>query len=221
MKENQNGVINSLLLGLIALTLLFVWVVIFAVWAFNSRQDYRNNTDQKITAAVQNAVQLTQTKDAQQYAIESQQPLTTYISPQADGSITIKYPKTWSAYINEQDNDTDLLIDGYFQPGFVPSITSQTNTFALRLQVIQETYDQSLSQFTELAQQGLVTIQPYTPSKVPSVVGVIVNGQIENNIEGTMIILPLRTTTLELWTEASQYESDFNNNILPNFSFSP
>jgi hypothetical protein len=33
--------------------------------------------------------------------------------------------------------------------------------------------------------------------------------------------LPLRSQTVKIWTEGSQYGGDFNKYILPNFSFSP
>jgi hypothetical protein len=36
-----------------------------------------------------------------------------------------------------------------------------------------------------------------------------------------MVILPLRNTTLKLWTESEQYKGDFNDLILANASFSP
>jgi hypothetical protein len=36
-----------------------------------------------------------------------------------------------------------------------------------------------------------------------------------------MVVLPLRSQTLQIETAGSQFLGDFNNNILPNFSFSP
>ena len=104
----------------------------------------------------------------------------------------------------------------------MPDTTNQANAFALRLEVNTQTYDQVLAQYTTLAQQGAVTITPYSLPKVPSVVGVKVTGTIEPNVKsGIMVILPLRSTTLQAWTESPQYESNFNTLILPNLSFSP
>jgi hypothetical protein len=114
-----------------------------------------------------------------------------------------------------------VAVDGYFQPDFVPSINSQTAAFALRLQVVQQTYDQALMQFSSLAKQGKVTVTPFKAAKVPSVVGVRIDGQIFPSKKGSMILLPLRDKTFKLWTESDSFTPDFNNNILPNFSFSP
>jgi hypothetical protein len=36
-----------------------------------------------------------------------------------------------------------------------------------------------------------------------------------------MVVLPLRSQTVQIWTEGTQYVDDFNKLILPNFSFSP
>jgi hypothetical protein len=220
MRRNQRGQINILLIPLILLCLLFIGAGVFAVWAYNSRQVYKDHSDQKVAVAVQAAQQQTQASDAVQFAQQAEQPLKSYSGPAADGSIVIKYPKTWSAYINESDNG-GTPIDAYFEPDFVPSTTTITNAFALRVKIAQEAYDQVLQQFSSLATQGKVTVTPYSLVKVPTVVGVRVDGQIEQNKQGSMIILPIRGQTLEIFTESSQYAADFNNNILPNFTFSP
>jgi hypothetical protein len=36
-----------------------------------------------------------------------------------------------------------------------------------------------------------------------------------------MVILPLRDKTLEISTEAAQYQPDFNTYVLPNVTFNP
>lgn len=220
MKRDTRGAINALLIPLIVISLLLVGVGVFAFWAFSGRQDYKNNVDQKITAAVKVAKSQQSAADAKQYAEQAKKPLRTYVGPADYGSIHIMYPKTWSAYIDDSGNGGGVL-DGYFQPDFVPSVNTQSNIFALRLQVLQQSYDQVASGFQSQAQQNQVTVKAYKLAKVPSVVGIIVSGQIEPNKQGTMVVLPLRAYTLELWTESAQYQHDFNTYILPNFSFSP
>jgi hypothetical protein len=36
-----------------------------------------------------------------------------------------------------------------------------------------------------------------------------------------MIVIPLRDKTLQVWCDRPEFLPDFNNNVLPNFSFSP
>jgi hypothetical protein len=71
-------------------------------------------------------------------------------------------------------------------------------------------------------QKGLTTVSPYKAPSVPNVVGSEIVGQLPSiSRTGTMVVLPLRTLTLELWTEGPQFVTDFSSIVLPNFTFSP
>lgn len=217
--RDERGQLNILLIPVILLVLLLIGAAGFAVWAFNGRQLYKNNVDAKISAAVAANTQSVQATDAKQFAQAAKLPLKTYVGPEAYGSVHISYPKTWSAYVDTTATDPGL--NGYFYPDAVPSISSQTSTFALRVEVAQTSYNQVVSQFSGQLQQGTVTVTPYKLPLVPSVVGVRVDGQITATKQGSMVVLPLRDKTLEIWTESNSFLPDFNNNILPNLSFSP
>jgi len=99
--------------------------------------------------------------------------------------------------------------------------------FALRVQVVNEAYSQVVSTFSgPFGGSGPApTITAYSLPKVPQAVGVEVTGALRSNgsnpVTGTMVILPLRANTLEISPQGTQYLSDFNSHILPNFSFSP
>jgi hypothetical protein len=220
IKQQELGAINMLLIPLILVVLLFFGAAGFGFWAYGGRQDYKNNVDAKITVAVNKAKQQTQALDAQAYAEREKQPFNTYHGPQAFGSIVAQYPKTWSAYVAEDSTSNDP-VDGYLYPGFVPNLQNQNSSYALRIQVTQTTYSDVLAGYTGLQQDQKVTIKPATLPKVPNVTGVRIDGQVTPQKQGSMIVLPLRNMTLKIWTEDSQFENDFNNYILPNFSFSP
>lgn len=220
MKHNQYGGISGLAISFILTVIVLVAALVFGVWAYQGRQDYKNNVDAKIATAVEIAKNQQAKELNIQFAHEEELPLTTYSGPQAYGSIVLNYPKTWSGYV-DSSGQGDALVDGYFDPGVVPSISDQSSIFALRLQVLNESYPQILQQISSQSQQGQATITAYALPKLPKVVGVMVNGLLSNQQQGTMVVLPLRANTLELWTEGTQYLNDFNKNILPNFSFSP
>lgn len=218
--RSQRGEVNTLLISVILLAILFVAAGIFAVWAFSSRQDYKNNVAAKVSTAVAANTKTVQTKDAAQYAEAAKQPLKTYVGPDASGSVHIMYPKTWSAYINTSDSGTPL--DAYFHADYLPSVDDSSNTFNLRVQVNSSSYDSVVNQFDGQVQQGQATATPYKLPKVPSVVGMKFDGQVfDNNASGSLVVLPLRSQTLEIWTNNMSYVSDFNTYILPNISFSP
>ena len=218
--SSQEGSINVLLLPLILVVLFFIGAAGFGYWAYSSRQDYKTNVDQKINAAVTVAKQQESTAKDNEFVQSQKLPLRTYTGPQAYGSISLSYPKTWSGYVAEQDNGS-IPLNGYFQPSVVPDVTNSSNSFALRIEVVQQSYDLVLQNFQAQVQSGTVTVTPYKLAKVPSAVGSRIDGQIEPNKSGSMIVFPLRNQTIEVWTEAQAYEDDFNNNILPNLSFSP
>jgi hypothetical protein len=217
-KHNQDGAINVLLVPLILASLFLIGALAFGFWAFGERQDYKDNVDAKISAAVVAAKQAEGKVKDKQYAEAAKLPFKTYNGPEQYGSIALQYPKTWSAYVSVGDGRGGTALDGYFNPEVVPSVSQSTNTFALRLEVLSNSYSDVLRSFQN---KDDVTITPYALPKLPKVVGVRVDGQIEQDKKGSMIILPVRDKTLKVYTEADTYMSDFNNNILPNLSFAP
>jgi hypothetical protein len=220
---NQSGSMDKLTTPLAAVIILLLVSIGFGFWAYAGRQDYKNNTSQKILVAVSAAQKQQKTTDDNNYTVAETKPYLTYNGSSEYGSLVVEYPKTWSAYVvtASADNQSSTPINGYFEPGIIPDVQNSANVFALRIQVISQTYDQIVNNFSSQVKSQLVTVIPYAFPKVPSDVGVRVDGEIEQQIQGSMVIVPIRNTTLEIWTESAGFESDFNNIILPNVSFSP
>lgn len=223
LKHNQDG--GAAVALLVVTILLLIGAVAFGVWAFGGRQDYKNNVDAKIATAVTAAKSVQQTDDNKQFAEVSKSPLKTYTGPEAYGSMVLNFPKSWSGYVADTGNGNgNAVVDGYFYPNVVPSVTDQASVFALRVQVINQPYSQVIQNFSSLQQNKQATFSAYALPKLPKVVGVRLVGSLNSGTNGKhvdMVVLPLRSETLELWTEGSQFGNDFNTYILPNFSFSP
>lgn len=219
MSGEESG--NVLLVPVILVSVLFVAAAIFAVWAFGQSQDYKNNVDEKIATAVTANKQLVQSEDAKQYAEAAKNPLKTYTGPDAYGSVKVTYPKTWSAYVDTTNSSTP--VDAYFHADYVPA--DRLNLpYNLRVQVVSNSYSDTLNQFASLTKQGKVNVAPYALPKVPKVTGSVLTGQItpgSTDASGTLILLPLRDKTLKIWTESPTYLADFNTYILPNLTFIP
>jgi hypothetical protein len=215
---NQRGHMNALLIPLVLLGVFFVITAGMAAWAFSGRQDYKNKSDEKVAAAVEVAEQETSTKKDNQFAEEIKQPLTSYKGPEAFGSIFVKYPKTWSAYVNESPAGSGSPVDAYFQPGFVPAVKDNVS-YALRIQLMASNYATVVQSFDSNIKSGKLKASPYTPASVSGVVGLRLDGTITTGKNGAMIIVPIRDKTLKVWTESPEFLNDFNNNILPNFTF--
>ena len=220
LKRNQNGGAASIVV-ISLLVVILGGAVAFGVWAYGSRQDYKNNVDAKITVAVTKAKQQQTITDNAEFAQANKSPLRAYNGPEAYGSVVAYFPKTWSAYIDDTGNGR-ALVDAYFAPNVVPSITSQASVFALRIQVINQSYSQVVKAFAGQEQSGTITsAQAYALPKVPKAIGVEITGKLPDNNTGTMVVLPLRSETVEIWTDGTQYIGDFNNFILTNFTFIP
>jgi len=225
MKTRQNtlderGEVNALLLSVIALAMLFLGALAFGVWAFNGRQDYKNNSDAKVVAAVAANKQAVQAADAQQYAEAAKNPVATYVGPDAYGSVHISYPKTWSAYIA---NGGAYPLDAYFHPDYVPSLQSG-QTYNLRVRIVASAYSQDLNRYATYIAKGSIVATPYSLPKLPSVTGMELTGSIfpsAPTTQGAIVLLPLRDKTLEIWTESSDYLADFNKYVLPGTTFEP
>ena len=220
VKLNHNGAVSGLGASLILSLILLFTAIGFAAWAFISRQDYKTNVDTKISAAVEEAKADTSAKKEAEFAEASKKPFKIYRGPEVYGSVVTEYPKTWSGYV--EDNGTGIaVVNGYFAPGVVPSIHDRNSVFALRFQLLNQTYSQVLQGFAGQQQAGKLSVKAYALPKLPNIVGVQLTGQLSDQRNVTMVVLPFRAQTLQIWTEGNEYLSDFNNNILPNFSFAP
>ncbi len=226
IKRNQDGAVNGLMLSLIATVVLLLAVAGFAVWAFSSRQQYKNDVDAKINAAVTVAKAQAAQVEQQELIQAEKQPYLSYNGPPQYGAISFQYPKTWSAYINTSGIDSgSVYVDGYFMPSILSSVNDQTANFALRVQILNQAYSQVVQQLQSQAQnpKSGITVTAFKLPKLPNVIGVEASGYLSvapNNV-ATMIVMPDRTNTIQFWTDGTAYLSDFNNIIVPSFDFSP
>lgn len=216
-KLNQQGSTGAIVI-IIVLVFILLGALGFGGWAYMNMQDYKNNVDKKIAAAVIVAQQKTSSAKDNEFSEKEKQPLRTYKGPDTYGGVQIKYPKSWSAYVIQENGDEPL--DAYFHPDVVPGVGSEPS-FALRIQVVSSSYSEVLEEYENLLSNGSVKISAYRAPKVKGTLGSRIDGEVATEKRGSMVILPLRDKTLKVWTESTQYVNDLNKNILPNLTFSP
>jgi hypothetical protein len=208
------------IIGLVIAIVLLVITLAFAFWAFTGRQNYKNNTDQISQKAVGAALEEQKKELDAQFAEQEKSPFRSYISPSQSGSVKIVYPKTWSAYV-EEDESGAAGIDGYWQPKYVPDKDGETN-FYLRVEVVPTSYQSTLKKYEAAVERGELKASVYTPEQLKgSVVGVRYDGEIDSGKNGAIVILPLRDKVLKVWTESDAALNDFNKTVLKNLTFSP
>lgn len=221
IKHNQDGAVNGLALSLILAVILLIASMGFGYWAYAGRQDYKNNSDAKVAVAVSKAKAAESTLKDQQFAEEQKNPLSTYNAPNTVGSLVIKYPKTWSVYIADAGSGSSTTFNAYFNPPVVPPVGDRSSVYALQVQVVGKPYSQAIGDYGTQVREGRMTATAYALPLVPKVVGTEFSGTLSDGSKVTMVILPLRSQSIELTTQGTQFISDFNNYILKNFSFSP
>lgn len=218
--KGQVGALNILLIPFVLVFILFGGALAFGFWAYSERTDYKDNVSAKIDDAVVVAEQQVSTKKDTEFAEKEKQPYKTYDGPGAYGSIKIAYPKTWSAYVAD-NGDGDPFVNGYFHPNTVPNVATEKQTFALRLEVTQQSYDEIMANYQSQIDEGKISVSAFKSAKVPDIIGSRLDGAVEDEMNGVMILLPMRDKTFKLWTNSTQFKADFETHILPNFTFSP
>jgi hypothetical protein len=211
---------------IVVLALVAVGAAVFGFTTYQSKQDYKNNSDKKIAAAVSAAVATAQKDQQAKDDQANKSPYKVFTGTSTYGSISFSYPKTWSSYVDQ--TNTSEPINGYFNPGDVPGTTSNS-AFALRLELVTNTYSAILQQFSSQVTQGTVTASAYIPPKMKGVAnaqpGTLFTGVINQNgnspLSGEMLVIPVRDKTLQLYTLSNDYLSDFNNTVLANLTYVP
>ncbi len=199
---------GGLLIPLVLVIVLLLGALGFGAWAFSGRQDYKNNVDSKIAAAVETANEKLSVEKEAEFAEREKSPSKSYQGPTALGAINIVYPKTWSAYVVESEGG-NIVLSGYFHPGFVHDVRSDSS-FAFRLEIVNDTYDAVIKTFDSKVKSGKVSVAAYRAPKVEASLGAMLTGDITSKKQGTLVLLPLRDKTIRLWTEGQDYKGDFD-----------
>lgn len=211
---------NMLLIPFVLSVVFLVGAIGFGIWAFMGMQDYKNNVDQKIEAAVTVKEQEVASAKEVEFVEREKNPLKEYRGPGNFGTVTVKYPKTWAAYVREEP-DSSTPIDGFFHPGFVPSEKNKP-AYALRIEVLDKTYADILRSLDGKVKQGKIKASAYTSDKLPKgTVGTRLEGEIITGQQDTMVVFALRDKTLQISTQSPQFVKDFDGIIMQNLSFIP
>lgn len=216
-KKHHPWILISLLVVFVIATLV---VSGFAFAIAGERDDYKNNVDEKVAAAVGVAVKEAEETKEREFLERNKSPYKKYKSPAVFGAVEVTYPKTWSATIDEKGSGNTPVV-GYFHPDYVPGPKSGT-AFALKIEVIESPYSVTLGRYESAAKRGAVKISPYKAKRVPSVLGARVNGEVEKGFQGSAVLFPLRDKTIRVSTlSRDSFGADFDKIILAQLIFTP
>ena len=221
-KRSASGVIGVLPLACGVLLILLLVAVVFGYSAYQGKQDYKNNVNKKIEAAVAKAKTDQAAELNKQFEERSKSPVKTYQGSAEFGSVTFSYPKTWNAYVD--DNNGGNPINSYYYPDIIPGLHDST-AFALRVELANENYDGIVQGFEGKVKSGRVKAVPYVPDKLKNIPGVQLGMRFDGNVvgdkQGAMIVVKVRDRTLKIHTQSLDFLNDFNNTVLPSLTFKP
>jgi len=210
----ERGGLNPLILIVVVLSIVVVGLAGFGIWAYINYGDAKTNLDDKINAAVADAKRAQSATDEAQFAEREKQPTKQFVGPDDLGRVSFLFPKTWSGYVDKLGTSSSNY-EAYFQPGTVPPLDSGT-PYALRITILNKSYEDTLAGFQEKVKKGDVHT---TTATIDGQTGSRLDGKIETNIDGVMVLLKLRDKTLEVYTESRTFQPDFDNTILSSLKF--
>lgn len=210
--------LNPTILGLIAVSLLFVFALVFGFMQMSKVGDLQDNLDQKVASEVQKQSNLISEQKQAEFDEREKAPYKFWTSPTQYGSIKVGFPKTWSYYLelSEVASSRDA-INLYAHPDYVPKIAKEEK-YALRLTLKTDDYNKVLDAYRKDSEKGTLSIDTV---KISNVSGIKVKGLIEQDKSGTLAVFPIRDKVLTIWTESPDFEGDFENIVLKNLSFIP
>jgi len=226
-RKHESGAVDSKIIGLIVLSLLFMAAGSAAIWAFVNYKDAKDNLDGKIEAATAEATKTQSDKDEAAFLAREKEPMRQFASPDDYGHITFDYPKTWSVYQDTVTGKSGATYAVYLNPVYVPPVPtnalsdlvssskltasdSYVSKFAVRLKVEQKTYDDTLATYNSLLKTGQLKSTPFTNGKVT---GTRFDGKFNGDITGSAIVIKVRDKTLTMRSDADVFKDDFDKLI--------
>lgn len=193
----------------VILTFVFVFTTLsaggMAIWAYVQMQDYKNNSDSKVSVAVAAAVKKQADKDAADFLQKEKQPNRQFVGPDDYGRLSFDYPKTWSVY-EAKDAVTGGNYEAYFNPGVVPAV-SQSQQFALHVTIENKDYDKVIDGYKRLIGDGSLTSSSV---KVNDQNATRIDGSFTKDIRGHAVVFKIRDKTVTIRSDAETFKDDFN-----------
>ena len=190
-------------------------LVILAGWLYFSYRNQKENVDEITVSAVEKAKANQAEELEADFAEREKNPFRKYESDDILGSIVVEFPKTWNLMVAEDENSS-VQIDATFHPGKI-DISSEDNNYALRMQLVDELYTQTVSEYEGNVEEGLLKSKSITVSGAS---GLIFNGLFPDEKVGRAVVLPVRDSTLILRTDSDSFLEDFHK-VIEKLTFSP
>ena len=202
----EAGAVKASIFAIIALVILVLVFGSFGIWAYVNYIDQKQNVDEKIDVATAEAVKKNSEELQAQVEAKEKEPMRQFAGPSDYGRLTFDYPKTWSVYqATDVSKGGGVTYEAYLNPISVPPV-SDTQKFAIRIKIEQKTYDESVADFSGQIEDGTLKSSVYQDG---SHTGTRLEGNFNEDIYGTAILMKMRDRTLTIRTDGDVFKNDF------------
>jgi hypothetical protein len=174
-----------------------------SIYAFSVANKATTTLNQQKQAAADAARADQKKTDERAYEIAAESPFRSYIAPIEYGSFEIKFPKSWSAFVQEHrhGNSQVILI---VHPNFVRRQQNIEDLAATRIELIQKKLSEYLKPFDS---QKKVKRRDVT---IDSIKSVELTGKFETTRPTRIVVVPVRDKVMVFTNEAAQYSREYD-----------
>lgn len=192
---------------LVAVCVIAAAAIIFAVIFFMQYNQLKSNFDSEVAMREATAREEQSVADTAAFAEEEKQPFSKFTGPSDFGSIGFEYPKTWSVYVSSDGSDNSDY-SAFFAPSQVNPLDDDSSRYALRFVILNQQINNVQQQYDRLLEDGAVTSSVFNADN-NKISGTKYIGQIDDNMQGIIVIFKVNDKTAILQTDAMVYQQDF------------
>jgi hypothetical protein len=205
----EQGASTGLVITIVLLALLAIAGIGVSVWAYMNYVEQKTNVDAKVEQAVASAEKNQADSDEKKFALREKEPNRDFAGPADYGTLSFKYPKTWSVYV-ASDGSSSEDFKAYLNPVTVPPISTNLQRFALRVSIVNEKFENVIDGYQSLVQTGKLHASAV---KANGETGTRLDGNFSEDIRGAAVIYKIRDKTAIVRTDADTFKPDFENII--------
>lgn len=206
-----------LILGiLLALAVIAIGVLLWLYITLNAKYlSVSSNVQAQIDVEVAQAISKNTTKMEEEFADRERYPYRTFAGPADFGSLTFKYPKTWSVYIDKDGSAAGSEFAAFLNPVEVYSINNNTSINALRVNIRTASFESAVQNYDNQVTSGKLTLNI---RNIGSASANVYAGEFSEGLRGVVAIFRIRDKVVTLQTDAELFSGEFNN-ILDSVTF--
>ncbi|MBR2587197.1 hypothetical protein IKE71_02365 [Candidatus Saccharibacteria bacterium] len=198
----NSGLLKTVII--IFLVLFLIGALFLAYYFYNEYKLASSDVDGQVAAAVLDREKEITDKLEAEFAAREKTPYKTLTGPSDYGSVSFKFPKTWSVYV-ARDASNGGNYEAYLHPSEVPEVATGT-IFALRLTITSDTFESVNSRYAyevgKTVSSSAITVGSVNATRY--------DGKLPNSAQGSAVLFKVRDKTIVLQTDAEIYRDDFN-----------